>query len=91
MIEGIVPREIMEGPTAIRATLDAAAEPAAEVAARLTADGIRRVFVIGNGTSLHSALASTLTSTCTSIDTTDLAASASCPPMHSAASRHILI
>jgi glucosamine--fructose-6-phosphate aminotransferase (isomerizing) len=60
VIEGIVPREIREGPAAIRSTLDTATGPAADVAARLVADGVRRVFVIGNGTSLHSALASTL-------------------------------
>jgi glucosamine--fructose-6-phosphate aminotransferase (isomerizing) len=60
VIEGVVPREILEGPAAIRSTLDTAAGPAADVAARLAADGVRRVFVIGNGTSMHSALASTL-------------------------------
>lgn len=57
MIEGTIPREIREGPGAIRATLDAATEPAREAAADLRASGVRRVFVIGNGTSYHSSLA----------------------------------
>lgn len=57
MIEGAVPREIREGPDAIRATLDAALKAAVEAAGELHAGGVRRVFVIGNGTSFHSCLA----------------------------------
>ena len=57
MIEGIVPREIREGPAAIRATVADARGPAAEIAARWLAAGVRRVHVIGNGTSYHSSLA----------------------------------
>jgi glutamine---fructose-6-phosphate transaminase (isomerizing) len=58
MIEGIVPREIREGPAAIRATVQAAGASAREVAGGWRAAGIRRVHVIGNGTSYHSCLAS---------------------------------
>jgi glucosamine--fructose-6-phosphate aminotransferase (isomerizing) len=54
-----VPTEIREGPDAIRATLASALPDARRVAGRWVADGIRRVFVIGNGTSYHSCLAST--------------------------------
>lgn len=57
MIEGIVPREIREGPNAIRATLEHALRPAAEAADDLRSRGVRRVYVIGNGTSFHSSLA----------------------------------
>ena len=57
MISGIVPGEIREGPAAIRATL-AASRPAASAAAdALRAGRVRRVFVLGNGTSYHSSLA----------------------------------
>jgi glucosamine--fructose-6-phosphate aminotransferase (isomerizing) len=58
MIEGIVPSEIREGPAAIRATVAAASGPARAIAGRWRAAGIRRVHVIGNGTSYHSCLAS---------------------------------
>jgi glucosamine--fructose-6-phosphate aminotransferase (isomerizing) len=58
MIEGIVPREIREGPAAIRATVGSAGGPAREIAAAWRAAGIRRIHVIGNGTSYHSCLAS---------------------------------
>ena len=59
MISGTVPSEIREGPAAIRATVDAVGGPAREVAGRWRADGVRRIHVIGNGTSFHSSLAST--------------------------------
>jgi glutamine---fructose-6-phosphate transaminase (isomerizing) len=59
MIEGIIPAEILEGPAAIRATLDAATPAARDAAAFLADRDVRRVFVIGNGTSYHSALAAT--------------------------------
>ncbi len=57
MIEGLVPSEIREGPDAIRATVEAAREPAAESPVPGWTTGIRRVHVIGNGTSFHSSLA----------------------------------
>ena len=58
MIEGIVPREIREGPAAIRATVDATREPARGRSRRACATaGVRRIYVIGNGTSYHSSLA----------------------------------
>jgi glucosamine--fructose-6-phosphate aminotransferase (isomerizing) len=59
MIDGIIPTEIRDGPAAIRATLDEAASSAASAADSLRAGAVRRVFVIGNGTSYHSALAAT--------------------------------
>ncbi len=59
MIEGVVPDEIREGPAAIRATLASALPDARRVGRAWRAAGVRRVFVIGNGTSYHSALAST--------------------------------
>lgn len=55
-IEGIVPTEILEGPNAIRATVAAAADQARAVADSLHASGVRRIWVIGNGTSYHSSL-----------------------------------
>jgi glutamine---fructose-6-phosphate transaminase (isomerizing) len=58
MIEGAVPDEIREGPGAIRGTVRVAGPAARDVAARWRAKGIRRVHVIGNGTSFHSSLAS---------------------------------
>jgi glucosamine--fructose-6-phosphate aminotransferase (isomerizing) len=58
-VEGIVPSEIREGPAAIRATVAAAAAPAQALADAWRAAAIRRVHVLGNGTSYHSALAST--------------------------------
>jgi glutamine---fructose-6-phosphate transaminase (isomerizing) len=57
VIEGVVPREIREGPAAIRATVAGARGPARAVAERWRALGIRRIHVIGNGTSYHSSLA----------------------------------
>jgi len=57
MTDGIVPREIRDGPAAIRATVAQAADPAREAAGRWRELGIERVYVIGNGTSYHSALA----------------------------------
>jgi glucosamine--fructose-6-phosphate aminotransferase (isomerizing) len=58
MIQGTVPSEIREGPTAIRATVEAAAPQARDVARRWRDSGVRRVHVIGNGTSFHSSIAS---------------------------------
>jgi glutamine---fructose-6-phosphate transaminase (isomerizing) len=59
MTDGIIPTEIREGPAAIRATLREAVSAAAAAADALRARGARRLFVIGNGTSYHSALAAT--------------------------------
>ena len=59
MLEGIVPREIREGPDAIRATVDVSRASARAVAEAWLRAGVRRVHVIGNGTSFHSSLAST--------------------------------
>lgn len=55
-IEGIVPSEIREGPAAIRATVASAEASVRAVAAALREREIRRVWVIGNGTSYHSSL-----------------------------------
>ncbi len=57
MTAPIVPREIAEGPQAIRRTVEEAWPSAREIAGRLTRDGIRRIHLIGNGTSYHSSLA----------------------------------
>jgi glutamine---fructose-6-phosphate transaminase (isomerizing) len=59
MIDGVIPAEIRDGPAAIRATLSSALPAAGDAAAFLRELGTRRVFVIGNGTSYHSALAAT--------------------------------
>ena len=57
MIEGRIPAEIREGPDAIRATLEHSLRPAREAADDLLSRDVRRVYVIGNGTSYHSCLA----------------------------------
>jgi glucosamine--fructose-6-phosphate aminotransferase (isomerizing) len=57
MIEGVVPTEIREGPAAIRATLDSAGDDARRIARAWLDAGVRRIHVIGNGTSYHSSLA----------------------------------
>ena len=54
---GRIVREVREGPSAIRATLDQAGPAAREAAAALRDGTLRRLFVIGNGTSYHSSLA----------------------------------
>ncbi len=55
-IEGIIPGEILEGPAAIRATIAAVEGTVQAVASELRASGVRRVWVIGNGTSYHSSV-----------------------------------
>ena len=55
-IEGTIPNEILEGPAAIRTTVAAAEGNVRSVARALRARGVRRVWVIGNGTSYHSSL-----------------------------------
>ncbi len=57
LVAGIIPTEIHDGPAAIRATLSGALPAARDAATMLLERGVRRVFVIGNGTSRHSALA----------------------------------
>ncbi len=57
MIEGIIPAEILALPAAVRSTLTESLEGARNAAAALRRGGIRRVYVIGNGTSYHSSLA----------------------------------
>ncbi len=57
MIEGIIPAEIAAEGEAIRATLAESVPAARSAAQALRAAGTRRVYVIGNGTSYHSALA----------------------------------
>ena len=57
----LIPQEIEEIPTAIRATL-ADTRPAAQAAARaIQARQARRIFIIGNGTSLYTSMAATYT------------------------------
>lgn len=57
MIGGIIPVEIAAEPDAIRETVATAQAQARESAEALRAAGTRRLYVIGNGTSYHSALA----------------------------------
>jgi len=57
MTTDIIPGEISDGPAAIRRTVAEARPTARDIAAKLRRDGIRRVHVIGNGTSYHSSLA----------------------------------
>ncbi len=57
MIEGIIPAEIAAEPAAIRSTLDGSLDAARAAASALRHGGVRRVHVIGNGTSYHSSLA----------------------------------
>jgi glucosamine--fructose-6-phosphate aminotransferase (isomerizing) len=57
MTSAIIPGEIAEGPDAIRRTVIEARPRSRNIAARLRRDGVRRVHVIGNGTSYHSSLA----------------------------------
>ena len=57
MTTDIIPGEISDGPDAIRRTVAEARPAARDIAARLRRDGIRRIHVIGNGTSYHSSLA----------------------------------
>jgi glucosamine--fructose-6-phosphate aminotransferase (isomerizing) len=57
MIEGVIPSEIAAEPAAIRSTLTDSLEAARAAAVALRQAGVRRVHVIGNGTSYHSSLA----------------------------------
>jgi glucosamine--fructose-6-phosphate aminotransferase (isomerizing) len=55
--DGIIPGEIAEGPDAIRRTVAEARPMSRDIAERLRGRGVRRIHVIGNGTSFHSSLA----------------------------------
>jgi glucosamine--fructose-6-phosphate aminotransferase (isomerizing) len=57
MIEGIIPTEIAAEPAAMRSTLIDSLDGARAAVAALRRGGVRRVHVIGNGTSYHSSLA----------------------------------
>jgi glucosamine--fructose-6-phosphate aminotransferase (isomerizing) len=57
VITGVVPSEIRDSPAAIRASVDQSRPSAAATAAILRAAHVRRIFVLGNGTSYHSSLA----------------------------------
>ena len=56
-MNGIILAEIAEEASTIRATVEQAGPQARAVAASLQASGVRRIYVIGNGTSFHSSLA----------------------------------
>ena len=57
MTADIIPDEIAQGPDAIRQTVIEARATTRDIAARLRRGGVRRIHVIGNGTSYHSSLA----------------------------------
>ena len=59
-MSGRIAAEIRDEPAAIRATLEASREAAREAGRALAAGGVRRVHLIGNGTSYHSSLAAAL-------------------------------
>lgn len=57
VIDGLIPAEIRAEGAAIRSTVAESAGAARAAASALRAGGARRVHLVGNGTSLHSALA----------------------------------
>ena len=57
MIEGLIPAEIRAEGAAIRATVEASSASAGRAASALRSGGVHRLYLVGNGTSLHSALA----------------------------------
>lgn len=57
MTTAIIPGEIAQGPDAIRRTVVDARPMSRDIAAKLRRKGVRRIHVIGNGTSYHSSLA----------------------------------
>lgn len=57
MRDGLIWQEILEEPAAIRSTVADARETARGIAAELRARRIRRLYLIGNGTSYHTAFA----------------------------------
>ena len=61
MTKELIPHEIHESPEAIRMTLREARAQAATAAEALRKRRLRRIFVIGNGTSLYSSMAASYT------------------------------
>lgn len=61
MFDGLIPQEIHDTPEAIRATVDEARSQAAQAAAAMRERSPRRIFLIGNGTSLYSSMAASYT------------------------------
>jgi glutamine---fructose-6-phosphate transaminase (isomerizing) len=59
-VSGRMLAEIRDEPNAIRATIAASRGQAADVAQALSEGGVRRIYLIGNGTSYHSSLAAAL-------------------------------
>ena len=57
VIDGLIPAEIRAEGAAIRATVEACSASARDVASALRSGGVRRLYLVGDGTSLHSALA----------------------------------
>jgi glucosamine--fructose-6-phosphate aminotransferase (isomerizing) len=53
---GVIPREIAEGPSAIRETIAVASERVADIADTIRKRSPRRIWVVGNGTSFHTCL-----------------------------------
>jgi glucosamine--fructose-6-phosphate aminotransferase (isomerizing) len=53
---GIIPDEIAAGPAAIRQTIASAAEQVVAIADVLRKNGLRRIWIIGNGTSYHTSI-----------------------------------
>lgn len=58
MSDPIIPLEIAQEPAAIRATVGGSRDSARAIAGTLRSAAVRRVFLIGNGTSHHTAIAS---------------------------------
>lgn len=61
MTEELIPQEIRDTPGAIRATIEQSREGAHRAAAVMQARRPRRIYLIGNGTSLYSSMAATYT------------------------------
>ncbi len=61
MSEEIIPKEIQETPDAIRATVQESRPAAAEAAEVMRSRRPRRIYLVGNGTSLYSSLAAAYT------------------------------
>ena len=55
-IEGNIPDEIQAGPAAIRATVEAVGPAVRDVAVEVRRQDVHRIWVIGNGTSYHTAM-----------------------------------
>ncbi len=61
MFTGIIPQEIHDTPQAIRATIEESRPSASQAAELMRSKNPRRIFLIGNGTSLYSSMASSYT------------------------------